>query len=428
MSITASSQPLQHNSLILPKQAGRERKYAKPKQDTPLAGLSEPPPKDGGHKSSPNNDDESKTILSVPVALHGKDFDHDVSLIFEAESMIADLVSSSRRIHISGAIQIFAAFIAIGEIEPAALFELRCFTDLLIKSDNKKLLIRFRVPSDQQQDPRTNLDASLAFIIAIRLNESADLILYDFQLKDICYPRRPPNEGLPTNESIHIIENGTPESELKLPTASSEFAPPHAVQVGRETSQQLPDWFDELFHVLCEIQNQLDAAYFIPPTTGYHLLDRFTSRQVIAMVIRGHQGIFSESEISFGYSEAGLGLSNKTRVLYNSDQPTAKSICRTKENAATPLDLMHSSLRTMSPNHIKSLENLGVRAYPWSRTRVALPMPELWRALGDLAFTNIEKIGIFDKNEDPPVSIKCTCKENAFRLCCRSFERASGYY
>lgn len=81
------------------------------------------------------------------------------------------------------------------------------------------------------------------------------------------------------------------------------------------------------------------------------------------MVIRGHQGIFSESEISFGYSEAGLGLSNKTRVLYNSDQPTAKSICRTKENAATPLDLMHSSLRTMSPNHIKSLENLGVRAY-----------------------------------------------------------------
>ena len=139
--------------------------------------------------------------------------------------MIADLVPSSRRIHISGAIQIFAAFIAIGEIEdfevglfffasparllktinglePAALFELRCFTDLLIKSDNKKLLIRFRVPSDQQQDPRTNLDASLAFIIAIRRNESADLILYDFQLKDVCYPRRPPNEGLPTNESI----------------------------------------------------------------------------------------------------------------------------------------------------------------------------------------------------------------------------------
>ena len=135
----------------------------------------------------------------------------------------------------------------------------------------------------QQQDPRTNLDASPAFIIAIRRNESADLNLYDFQLKDVCYPRRPPNEGLPTNESIHIIENGTPESELKLPTASSEFAPPHAVQVGRETSQQLPDWFDELFHVLCEIQNQLDAAYFIPPTTGYHLLDRFTSRQVIAV-------------------------------------------------------------------------------------------------------------------------------------------------
>lgn len=36
------------------------------------------------------------------------------------------------------------------------------------------------------------------------------------------------------------------------------------MQVRRETSQQLPGRFDELFHVLYEIQNQLVAAEFIP--------------------------------------------------------------------------------------------------------------------------------------------------------------------
>ena len=32
--------------------------------------------------------------------------------------------------------------------------------------------------------------------------------------------------------------------------------------------------------------------------------------------------------------------------------------------------------------------------------RVALPVEELWRALEDLASTNIKKFGIFDKNEN----------------------------
>lgn len=130
------------------------------------------------------------------------------------------------------------------------MFELRCFTDLLITSDKKEFLVRVCGLRYQQQDPRTNLDASLAFLIAMHRNESADLILYDFQLKDVFNPRRPPNGGLLTSEPIHIIENETPESERKLSTTSAESAPLHAVQVARKTSQQLPGWFDELFHVL----------------------------------------------------------------------------------------------------------------------------------------------------------------------------------
>jgi hypothetical protein len=51
---------------------------------------------------------------------------------------------------------------------------------------------------------------------------------------------------------------------MEISTTCSESAPLHAVQIGRETLQQLPGWFDELFHVLCEIQYQLAAADSIP--------------------------------------------------------------------------------------------------------------------------------------------------------------------
>lgn len=106
-----------------------------------------------------------------------------------------------------------------------------------------------------------------------------------------------------------------------------------------------------------------------------------------------------------------LYLINKIRVLYDRDQPTARLICRTREDAATPLDLTHSYLRAMSPIHIKYLENMGVRATMsisltvddklWGLIsthsygvgmRVSLPVRELCRALGDLASTNIEKL------------------------------------
>jgi light-regulated signal transduction histidine kinase (bacteriophytochrome) len=106
-----------------------------------------------------------------------------------------------------------------------------------------------------------------------------------------------------------------------------------------------------------------------------------------------------------------LYLINKIRVLYDRDQSTARLVCRTQEDAAIPLDLTHSYLRAMSPIHLKYLENMGVRASMsisltvddklWglischsygNGMRVALPVRELCRALGDLASTNIEKL------------------------------------
>lgn len=106
-----------------------------------------------------------------------------------------------------------------------------------------------------------------------------------------------------------------------------------------------------------------------------------------------------------------LYMVNTIRVLYNSEQETARLVCRTSEDAKTPLNLKYSYLRAMSPIHIKYLGNMGVRASMsislmvggklWglischnyaSGMRVSLPVRELCRGLGSIASSNIEKL------------------------------------
>jgi len=93
----------------------------------------------------------------------------------------------------------------------------------------------------------------------------SNLVICEFELKkDVFNPTHPPDDGLP-EKPIHIIDNEAPEKERILST-TSKSQPLHAVQVARETSRQIGSM--ELFHVLCEIQNQLASA-----TTLESLLD-----------------------------------------------------------------------------------------------------------------------------------------------------------
>ena len=104
-------------------------------------------------------------------------------------------------------------------------------------------------------------------------------------------------------------------------------------------------------------------------------------------------------------------LSNKIRVLYDREQDTSRLVCRTYDDAKTPLNLEHSYLRAMSPIHIRYLANMGVHASMsislvvnqnlWGLVschnygvgmRISLPLRELCRGLGDIASTNIEKL------------------------------------
>jgi light-regulated signal transduction histidine kinase (bacteriophytochrome) len=103
---------------------------------------------------------------------------------------------------------------------------------------------------------------------------------------------------------------------------------------------------------------------------------------------------------------------NKVRILYDRDQPTARLVCKTKEDIAAPLDLTHSYLRAMSPIHLKYLENMKVRAsmsisitafgqlwglvschtYGPTGMRVSFPIRKMCRLIGESTSRNIERL------------------------------------
>ena len=103
---------------------------------------------------------------------------------------------------------------------------------------------------------------------------------------------------------------------------------------------------------------------------------------------------------------------NKVRLLYDRDQTTARMVCRSEEDLKSPVDMTHAFLRAMSPIHIKYLANMGVRAsmsisvvafdqlwgliachnYGEHGRRVAFPLRQLCRLLGESISRNIERL------------------------------------
>lgn len=103
---------------------------------------------------------------------------------------------------------------------------------------------------------------------------------------------------------------------------------------------------------------------------------------------------------------------NRVRLLYDRDQPTARMVCRNRAELDTPLDMSYTTLRAMSPIHIKYLANMGVRAsgsisitafgtlwglischtYGRYGMRVPSPIRQLCRILGESISRNIERL------------------------------------
>ena len=53
-----------------------------------------------------------------------------------------------------------------------------------------------------------------------------------------------------------------------------------------------------------------------------------------------------------------LYMINTVRILYDRKQESARLVCRSFDDAKTPLNLSHSYLRSMSPIHLKYLANM----------------------------------------------------------------------
>lgn len=185
-------------------------------------------------------------------------------------------------IHMPGAIQKFGALIAIREtpdgifqvrlvsenaedvtgLKPYALFELRCFTDILIRNDKKEFMKRARsirswTPDD---DSRTNPDVftiSLTSLIgaprplfcAIHFNEGSDLVICEFEAKHDLFHSL---SDFP-DEPVSATNNKVPEEELEKRTIKSK-----SLRLDRDSNRQLGSM--ELFHILCEVQAQMSNS------------------------------------------------------------------------------------------------------------------------------------------------------------------------
>jgi light-regulated signal transduction histidine kinase (bacteriophytochrome) len=190
-------------------------------------------------------------------------------------------------IHIPGAIQHFGALIAIREeagvflvrvvsensesvtgLKPDALFELRCFTDLLTLKVRKEFLIRVHaLPADGLKSSGSNPDvfaisltslkgAPISLYCAMHLEPESHLIICEFELeKDIIKSTSRPDNSVP-HEPIRILDHQATEPERLLST-TRKSKPLHTLEVARASSRPLV--LLDLFQIQFEIQTQLST-------------------------------------------------------------------------------------------------------------------------------------------------------------------------
>ncbi|KAK2459669.1 hypothetical protein APHAL10511_008314 [Amanita phalloides] len=189
----------------------------------------------------------------------------------------------------------------------------------------------------------------------------------------------------------------------------------------------------DMFAVMTQINEQFDAAPdldmllkvvvgIIKDLTQFHRVliyqfDEVWNGKVVTELVDGSQthelyhGLhFPASDIPAQVRQ--LYAINKVRLLYDRGQPTARLIVKSNEDLRTPLNMTHCFLRSMSPVHLKYLENMGVRAsmslsilvfgqlwglvtchgYGEHGMRVSFPIRQMLRLLSQAISRNVERI------------------------------------
>ncbi|KAE9367641.1 hypothetical protein N431DRAFT_494579 [Stipitochalara longipes BDJ] len=347
-------------------------------------------------------------------------------------------------IHIPGAIQRFGALVAVREeggifvvrvvsenshsvtgLDPEALFQLRCFTDILTPPHRHDFIIRAHVL--HTEPPRANPDVfsmsltpvlggpEIPVFCAMHLNTDANLIVCELELDQIIIsdPERLPGGGFP-HEPIQIIYNEATDAE-RLQSTTSKSKPLHSLQIARTTARKLT--LMDLFQILAEIQTQISSATNLSNLGDVlvglvHDLTSFHRVMVYQFDDTGAGSVVSELIDPRASKDLYRGLHFPASDIPKQAQ-TARLLCRNFDDAKMPLDLKYSYLRSMSPIHLKYLANMMVQASMsislvvdnklWglvschnygsgSGIHISLPMREICRGLGNIASNNIQKL------------------------------------
>ncbi|TGO39319.1 hypothetical protein BHYA_0056g00300 [Botrytis hyacinthi] len=361
-------------------------------------------------------------------------------------------------IQIPGSIQSFGALLALEEKDdgrflvriasenaesiigrkPEDLFALPCFTQLL--SPVYELDFRARIKSRKLWHQKEHLKAypdifttileSTPYIpmyCALHFREDVGLFICEFEAKnDLMTDVPPENWNLP-GKQVSIIDNQATEEE-RIVSTTKHSEPFRTIQRTKNSLGEM-----EMFHLGCEVQEQLNSATSIASLldivvglvfdlTGFHRVMAYQFDEDDAGLVRAeyiderasldlYRGLkFPNTDIPIQARQ--LYALNKIRLLYDRTEKTARLISSTERYNPKNLNLSSAYLRAMSPVHIKYLTNMGVRAsfsislivegrlwglischdYGLEGKRVSFPMRELCRSLGDCTSNNIEKL------------------------------------
>ncbi|ATZ50634.1 Bcphy3 [Botrytis cinerea B05.10] len=322
--------------------------------------------------------------------------------------------------------------------QPEDLFKLSCFTQLL--SPVYELDFRARIESRKLWHQKEHLKAypdifttmlesapHIPMYCALHFREDAGLFICEFEAKnDLMTDVPPENWNLP-GEQINIIDNQATEEERIIST--TKYSEPF--RTIQRTKNRLGEM--EMFHLGCEVQEQLNSATSIASLldivvglvfdlTGFHRIMAYQFDEDDAGLVRAeyiderasldlYRGLkFPSTDIPVQARQ--LYVLNKIRLLYDRTEKTARLVSSTEQYNPKSLNLSSAYLRAMSPVHIKYLTNMGVRAsfsislivegrlwglischdYGLEGKRVSFPMRELCRSLGDCTSNNIEKL------------------------------------
>jgi light-regulated signal transduction histidine kinase (bacteriophytochrome) len=327
---------------------------------------------------------------------------------------------------------------------PTELFALESFTDILSEEQADNLLDHIDFIKDEDSDVLTNgpevftLSVKVSGVqrtrklwCAIHVNDAnPDLIICEFELEDDPrFPLVPPNEMTPELPEDTLASNPTEEEYLESTEIKSR--PLRVLRSARKRKGEAAAM--EVFNIMSQVQEQLASAPtldkflkvlvgVVKELTGFHRVmvyqfdSSFNGRVVTELVDpRATKDLYKG--LNFPASDIpkqarDLYKLNKVRMLYDRDQETARLVCRTEEDLATPLDLTHSYLRAMSPIHLKYLANMAVRSsmsisinafnelwgliachtYGPRGMRVSFPIRKMCRMVGDSASRNIERL------------------------------------